>query len=321
MRLRPRLACPRTAASVIALAATFAAAPAFAQNAAAVFQEALKAAERGDAGAACRLFQASYALEASDGTALNIGGCRETDGDFVGAYNMFAEVSVRAEKVGRKDRVELATQRMKALEPKVALVAVRLGAMTHERTTTLDKKLMPLLMVRPVAVPAGPHLVEVQGKNGPIASRTLTAVVGETVLLDAGVPLTTEAPTTVEQPATRVAPGHARDSSSRKTVGFVVAGVGLVSLGACAVTGIMALGKKSDADAAQKQFDRAAFDASTNDGKSLATLSTVTGIVGAVATGVGVYLVVTSPTSSTVGSVRLVPLAGRVNGASLSATF
>ncbi len=308
------------AASVIALAAALSAAPAFAQNAAAVFQEALKASERGDAAAACRLFQASYALEASDGTALNIGGCRETDGDFVGAYNVFAEVSVRAEKAGRKDRVEIAMQRMKALETKVALVAVRLGAMGPDRTVSLDKKVTPLLLSLPVAVSAGPHLVEVSGKGGLVASRTLNAAVGETALLDAALPLSVEPPPSAAPPPERVSPAQS-DSASRKTVGFVVAGVGLVSLGACAVTGVMALGKKSDADAAQKQFDRAAFDASTNDGKSLATLSTVTGIVGAVATGVGVYLVVTSPTSTTVGSVRLVPLAGRVNGASLSATF
>lgn len=319
MRLRPRLACPRMAASVIALAAALSAAPAFAQNAAAVFQR-LKALERGDAAAACRLFQASYALEASDGTALNIGGRRETDGDFRRRLQRVRR-GLRARREGRPQGPR--RNRHAANEGVVdegGPAAVRLGAMGPDRTVSLDKKVTPLLLSLPVAVSAGPHLVEVSGKGGLVASRTLNAAVGETALLDAALPLSVEPPPSAAPPPERVSPAQS-DSASRKTVGFVVAGVGLGVARRMRRDGRHGLGQEVDADAAQKQFDRAAFDASTNDGKSLATLSTVTGIVGAVATGVGVYLVVTSPTSTTVGSVRLVPLAGRVNGASLSATF
>src|SRR6202000_3190045 len=65
----------------------------------------------------------------------------------------------------------------------------------------------------------------------------------------ANTPTPTLAPAPAPTPALAPAPAPAHDGSSWKTVGFVVGGAGVTSVGASLVLGALALVKNHDADA------------------------------------------------------------------------
>lgn len=113
-----------------------------------------------------------------------------------------------------------------------------------------------------------------------------------------------------------------RGGSSQKTVGFVVAGVGVVGLAVGAITGLMAIGKNNDAKAlcptGGKCASQEGVDAN-DSAKSLGTVSTIGFVVGGIAVATGVVLVLTSPKSSEPGataqrSLRIAPAAGPNGG-------
>ena len=124
----------------------------------------------------------------------------------------------------------------------------------------------------------------------------------------------------VRAPAGRVAPLDLQSTgSNRKTLGWVIGGIGVASLAVGAVTGFMAMGK---ADTVKQHCDGSlacdpeGLDAASS-GKTLALVSTITLAVGVVGVGVGAFLLLTgqSPkTSGPVGKTALLPTAGPQGG-------
>jgi hypothetical protein len=97
-------------------------------------------------------------------------------------------------------------------------------------------------------------------------------------------------------------------SAGKRTAGYVVLGVGAAGVAIGAVFGLLALSKKSDADAScQGRFDcpRDGYDAN-NSAHTDATISTIAFGVGLVAIGVGAYLFLTSRPKATAQSAPLV---------------
>jgi hypothetical protein len=94
-------------------------------------------------------------------------------------------------------------------------------------------------------------------------------------------------------------PGVDADAAAgnpRRTAGFVVGGVGVVSLVVGATTGLLAFSKKSEVDSLCPRSDVCSAEgiAAESTGKSLATASTITVVVGLVAASAGAALVLTS---------------------------
>ena len=92
-----------------------------------------------------------------------------------------------------------------------------------------------------------------------------------------------------------------RDSSSTKrTLGFVVGGIGLAGLAAAGITGVLLLGDKSTAD---KKCTPTCVDQDGRDavsrGKSLIPINAVAWGVGALGVGVGTFLILTSGKKAT----------------------
>jgi hypothetical protein len=86
------------------------------------------------------------------------------------------------------------------------------------------------------------------------------------------------------------------ESSSLRTVGFIVGGVGAASLAASVITGVLVLDKKSTVDEhcdADFCTEQAGIDAASA-GSTLATVSTITFFAGIAALGAGAILVLTS---------------------------
>src|SRR5262250_2040825 len=95
-----------------------AAAPADVAAADALFREARAAARRGDHATACPKFRASYRLDPTVGTLLNVADCEEHDGHLVDALKRFEEAFGRLAPAD--DRVPYVRSRIRALEERVA---------------------------------------------------------------------------------------------------------------------------------------------------------------------------------------------------------
>ena len=112
-------------------------------------------------------------------------------------------------------------------------------------------------------------------------------------------------------------PGTGEDSRGLGPLVFVGFGVAAVGIAVGSVTGIMTLGRGSDASkdcpggkcATQTQADAA------QSGKTLGTISTIAFAVGVVGAGVGVYgLLFAKPKSNASVAVTLGPMGGGVRG-------
>lgn len=112
--------------------------------------------------------------------------------------------------------------------------------------------------------------------------------------------------------------GH--KGSTQRTVGFVVGGVGVAGLAVGGVFGILAIkdkGRQTDNCASKTacpDYDTAV--GAHDDAKTHGTISTVSFIVGGVATAAGLVLVLTAPKHSALSALGLYPTAGR-DGAGL----
>lgn len=82
-----------------------------------LFQEGRALLQDGDLAGACERFEASDRLEASVGTLLNLGDCREQLGETEIAHATFLAAEVLARRLGDEGRAEEAARRAGALQP------------------------------------------------------------------------------------------------------------------------------------------------------------------------------------------------------------
>ena len=96
---------------------------------------------------------------------------------------------------------------------------------------------------------------------------------------------------------------------NKRTAGYVIGGIGVAGIGTALVLGAVALGKKTTVnehcDAATRTCDSPEGVDAASSGATLSTVSTVSFFVGAAATGLGVYFILTSGDGdkTTVGAI------------------
>ncbi len=282
------------------------------------FQEGREAAKREDYAAACPKFRESFALAAKAGTLLNLADCEEKTGKLASALRAYTRL-IEMLPVG-DDRAPLARDRRDKLEKLVPRIAIRSDA---EDVTELrfDDQPLPLTQLGTAfPVDQGGHILSVSFRKRPSLrielvvkerERREVRIPGAEAPASASIATPTGAPVAKEPTAKKtnvIAPSSAPDGDI-PTTAYVAGGVGVVGVAVSAITGVMALSKKSamkDHCNERVECDAEGLDAA-RAGRTLSSVSTVAFAVGAVGLGVGGYLALTSGPKATGVSVRATP--------------
>jgi hypothetical protein len=294
----------------------------------ALFDEAKKLVEAGRVAEACPKFLASFRLDPKPGGAFNLGDCYERIGQTASAWARYLEAASLAEQAKQAERAAYARDAARALEPKLARLTIAVpkglaGLEVKRDGAVID----PAAWGTAVPVDPGRHTIEAAAPGKAPLSFSIDVAAGNAgarveipELLDRsnavappppppGVPVAPPPPAPVVKapppPSPPPAPEPAAPGpSKRRVAAFVTGGLGVASLVAGAITGGLAIGKKSTIQSncgASAGFpgDPSACNqtgvTAGNALKALAAASTATFVVGVVGVGVGVALFVTEP--------------------------
>jgi hypothetical protein len=312
----------------LALALLCSAAPAAAQarDAAAaevLFSEGRSAFDAGEYFTACPKFEESQRLDPAAGTLINLAACYEKLGKLASAWETWREALRYLNR--QDDRYPVVDKRAQALESRLPRLEIKLAAGTPPGANVTRDGVPLGAASLGVSLPVDPgkHVVVASAPQHEQQQYAIDIREGEhkSLVVEPGNAVATGAAPAAPATATggSAAPAPARDtqpgSPARKTLGFVVGGIGVIGLAAGAVTGLIALDRKNTVrDHCQDSGGRLLCDQEGLDaaesGSTFATLSTVSFAVGALATGAGVWLVMTSDESSTRVGARPLPGGG-----------
>jgi hypothetical protein len=286
-------------------------APTFAQTgdaagAEALFREGRALMDSGDVTGACAKFRESNRLDPAVGTVFNIADCEEKLGHLAQAWTLFQEVT---QKLPESDeRHGIAGSRAKALEPRLPQLRVTLAAGSPDgsRVTRDGVELGAASLGSALPVDPGIHRIVVLAEGRESRTFSVTLREGEERALEVAVGATSPHSTT----PLVVDPGN----PGQKTLGYVVAGVGVAGLITGAIAGVMVLGDKSTVEAncdANKHCNQEGLDAAEH-GKTFGVITTVGLVTGAVGLGAGTYLILSAaPSTSKETRAATVSLTGK----------
>lgn len=283
----------------------FAVTPAIAQPrdraaAEALFRAGREAADKGDYATACKRFEESERLDPALGTLFNLADCKEKQGKLASAWQLFREVAQRLSD--SDERAQIASERATSLEPRLPRLNLQLAPEAPAGTQVFRDgvELGAGSLSVPLPVDPGAHTVLVRAPGHQEKSYEVQAEEGKVVELAIAPGAATGAPSGETSSAgadgvvdIRTPPEPDRGTGGRKTAGYVIGGLGIASLVAGAVTGGLALSKKGEMEdncASDLACNQDGVDAA-DSGKTFATISTITFAAGAVAVGVGAFLI------------------------------
>lgn len=220
-------------------------------------------------------------LDPAPGTLFNLADCDEHVGKLASAWQLFERLS--HDLPAGDDRVPIVKGRVAALAKRVPRLTLRLGegapAGATVRRDEVDLGAASLGTALPVD--PGKHTVTIKAPGR--RTRTLSIEIGEG-----------------DRKEIEVLPGPegeddgaASGGIGKRTIGFMVGGIGIAGLLGATVTGIVMAGKKSTADdhCPNKACDQIGYDAA-QAGRTLTGVTAAMVVVGVVGVGVGTTLVV-----------------------------
>ncbi|MBX3187341.1 MAG: hypothetical protein KF795_20395 [Labilithrix sp.] len=310
---RPRyVMAPRRLALIAgALAALAGTSPARAADAEAqaLFDEGKRLIARGDVAAACERFERSQRIEPAGGTLLHLASCRESEGKTATAWTLFNEALSAARTAGRKDREQVATERIAALERQ--LVRLRIVVPPSARVAGLGvlrdgKEVDAAGWDVAVPVDPGPHEVEARAPGRRAWSTRVDARAG-TKAVDVEVPVL--APDESADAPPPLPPLEEDAGDTRRTLAVVAAGVGVVGIAIGSFAGLRSMSMRDDANRLcggppPRDCPREGVDAA-DDALTYGTVSTVAFVVGAAGLVGGAVLWFTAPTQRALASSLL----------------
>jgi len=252
------------------------------------FREGRDAFKAGDYQRALEFFKKSHELYPATGTLLNLALCEAQLGQITAAHQHFKEVIPQL--AARDERLAVAKKELAALEARAPKLRIHLETGATMADVTLDgSPVSPERLGTDMLVDPGRHVVQVSAPGREPRRYAITLEEGSRTVLAASLGA-------AESAVPKAPPKEAdRPGSTQRIAGFVVGGLGVVGLGVAAVTGVMALDRKSEVDELCPDPSRCTAEgvAIAHSGRTLSVVSTVGLVAGAVGVGVGVILLLT----------------------------
>ena len=225
-----------------------------------LFQEGQRLLAAGMIHEACEKLSASYQLQAGLGALMNLAVCHERENKTATAWTEFTEAAARATHDGDQERAQFAHTHADTLAKTMKKAVIRLEAVLAGTTVKLDGKELPgAALDVPIPIDAGAHTIEVSAAEKKTYTSSF-AITDEAItevrvppLADVDAPSVSTPPAPSSVPATIEAkpPTLTRELQSggggARTAGFIVGGVGLVSLATAGFFGVRALSLNSTA--------------------------------------------------------------------------
>lgn len=285
-----------------------------AQSAEKLFQDARALVEKGDYAAACPKLAASQKLDPAVGTQFNLADCYEHLGRTATASALFEEVARIAGAAGKFERERSAKERALALAPKLARVHLDVKATAPGLEIRIDDVLVAKSgWAEAFPIDPGAHRIKASAPSH--ASWESSIAARESSLAEVQVP---ELVDTSVRPPPAPAPIVIAPSSTQRTIALVAGGVGIAGIAIGAVSGIIAVSKRSSAQS-ECPSDVFAYRCPTESGAAAWNSATTAGDVSTVAFVAGGVLVAgaavlwfTAPSART--RVGISPSGARVEG-------
>lgn len=284
----------------------------------ALFGEGKRLMNEGKFAEACPKLAESNRLDPGAGTLTALALCHKGEGRTATAWSEFKEVVSLARKDGRKDREEVATNNANELEPKLSRLKIQLDPAADQQNLTV--KIDDTVVAKAAfgsALPVDPGARKITA-TAPLKKpfETLVNIGAERDEKSVQIHALEDDPEAIAQAerekqeaearARGEGPGQRKGNPTLRTVGYGLAGLGIVGVGVGAVFGIQALGKNGDAKDVCPETQCANSDGvqASKDAKSAATISNIAVGAGILALAGGVVLVLVSgPGKSSTGYV------------------
>jgi hypothetical protein len=261
---------------------------------------------------ACPAYEQAFRLDPTVNGAFNLADCHEALGRTATAYLDWLEVARLAKAKNKPDKLAKATERGNQLFVKLSTIEVKLQTQTMADSSVVvlvdDEPVDPAWLTTAHAIDPGTHFVEVRAA-GKVTWRTKVLVAPEADRQVVAVPVLVAeakdapAPSAAPQaltapPAKPVESPPLRDERRHSTIlpGALTLGVGVVSLGFGGYMAMKSASTKSDAEATARANPGIGLDLS--QARTQQTWARIGLGVGVLASGVGAYLILTSPKSS-----------------------
>lgn len=328
------------ATNLVALLLTIGTHDAAAQDAAAeaLFTEGERLFKEGKLAEACDAFEASNRLEPRAGTLVNLGTCREQNGQLAAAWSAFKDALTRVKDPKKK---KVASDRLKAIEPRLSYLTISVpdesridGLEVLRNGAVVD----PALWNRAVPIDGGRYVIAGRAPGHEEWSTTVE-IPRELGKTSVEVPRFKELARLVEPPPPPVTPAvspevaprpgpEERGSSftGRRKVALGVAGLGLVAVAGGVVLGMQAKGLEDDAfllcpDPGTPCADAARANDLIDRGRSRALLANVSyGVAAGAAIGAAVLWLTGAP-ARPASRISITPRLGRRAGVDLQVRF
>lgn len=271
----------------------------------------------------CPALEESFRVDPRAGSLFTSADCYAAAGKVTTASSLYEQFERFVDRMppgqrgAQAERLKVAADQRAALKPRIPSLTLSLAAGSPEGTVVKRDGLVVGKPALGVALPVDPgeHVLVVYVEGGPTKEQKIVVKEGEKKVVELAVESGAKAmpppaagkegtpPPAVGAPPAPAAP----TSSSRKTIGFVVAGVGAAVLVGGGVAGVLSMSKKKtvDDECRGSACSQAGKDAA-DSGKTLATISTIGVAVGVVGVAAGVYLIVSAPKAETAASSRFI---------------
>jgi len=271
---------------------------------------------------ACRKLEESHRLDPlPGGTILNLASCHEREGRTASAMAEFREARAMAERDHRDDRVALADERLKAIEPKLSMLVVLVPPAADLPDLTIIRDGVAIGRAAwgtKIPVDPGAHVVEataphkqmqhVEIQVGPNADVQTVTIAALEDAAQAPVPVPVAPAPAAPAPETPAPPAQT-GLSTRRTWALVSGGIGAAGVIAGSVAGIVAIAKHNSSTCNGPCTSQ--NDSLNKDAGTAADISTVSFAVGLVGLGLGAFLWFGDSSVSVTPGVASLQVSGR----------